>query len=350
MRDIKIGKKFIGSKHEPFIIAEMSANHNHSLERALTIVDAAADCGVHAIKLQTYTADTITINHTGGLFSINDSDSLWNGRNLYDLYQEAYTPWEWHEAIFNRAKERGMLAFSTPFDDTSVDFLETLNVPCYKIASFENNHLPLLKKVASTGKPVIISTGLSSISILEDAVKTLRDSGCHDIILLKCTSAYPALPESSNLRTIPHMSELFKCHVGLSDHTMGIGVAIASIVLGARVIEKHFTLDRKEGGVDSAFSMEPHEMKLLVDESERAFKSLGQVQYGIQESERNSILFKRSVDVVQDIEAGGAFTKENIRIIRPGDGLLPKYFEIILGKKAKTALKKGEPITWAKLV
>jgi pseudaminic acid synthase len=350
MRDIKIGKKFIGSKHEPFIIAEMSANHNHSLERALTIVDAAADCGVHAIKLQTYTADTITINHTGGLFSINDSDSLWNGRNLYDLYQEAYTPWEWHEAIFNRAKERGMLAFSTPFDDTSVDFLETLNVPCYKIASFENNHLPLLKKVASTGKPVIISTGLSSISILEDAVKTLRDSGCHDIILLKCTSAYPALPESSNLRTIPHMSELFKCHVGLSDHTMGIGVAIASIVLGARVIEKHFTLDRKEGGVDSAFSMEPHEMKLLVDESERAFKSLGQVQYGIQESERNSILFKRSVYVVQDIEAGGAFTKENIRIIRPGDGLLPKYFEIILGKKAKTALKKGEPITWAKLV
>jgi len=350
MEDIQIDHLTIGSKHKPIVIAEMSANHNHSLDRALAIVDAAADCGAHAIKLQTYTADTITIDHQGGLFTINDSKSLWNGRNLYELYKEAYTPWEWHKPLFERAHDRGMVALSTPFDHTAVDFLEDLNVPAYKISSFENNDIPLLKKVASTGKPVLISTGLSSISVIEEAVQILRENGASDIVLLKCTSAYPALPESANLNTIPHMAAMFDCLVGLSDHTMGIGVAIASVVLGASVIEKHFTLNRADGGVDSAFSMEPQELKALVEGTEIAFRSLGRIQYGVQESERNSIRFKRSIYVVKDMAEGEAFSETNIRVIRPGDGLAPKYFEFIIGKKAKKSLRRGEPLNWDNLL
>src|ERR1700758_2757555 len=267
MTEIKIGSFAIGAKHKPFIIAEMSGNHNQSLHRAFELVDAAANAGAHALKLQTYTADTITMK---GAYTINDSNSLWNGKELHDLYKEAYTPWEWHKAIFDRAKSKGMIAFSSPFDETAVDFLEELNVPLYKIASFENTHHPLLIKVAKTGKPVIMSTGVSSVADIDESIRVLRNAGCKELILLKCTSTYPATPENTNLLTIPHLAQLHNCIVGLSDHTMGIGAAIASVALGARVIEKHFTLRRADGGVDSAFSMEPEEMKSLVIESERA--------------------------------------------------------------------------------
>jgi pseudaminic acid synthase len=347
MKDIAIGNKLIGENHKPFIIAEMSGNHNQSLDRALAIVDAAADAGADAIKLQTYTADTMTINASNGLFFIDDPTSLWKGNNLYELYKLAYTPWEWHEALFKRAKERGMIAFSSPFDESAVDFLESLNVPAYKIASFENTHWPLLRKVAATGKPVIMSTGLSSASDTDESVRVLREAGCKDLILLKCTSTYPASAENSNVVTIPHMSSLFSCHVGLSDHTMGVGVAVASVALGARVIEKHFTLRRADGGVDSTFSMEPEELRALVVESERAFQSLGSVQYGVQKVEEKSIRFKRSVYVTEDVKAGELFTEQNLRIIRPGDGLPPKYYEQLLGKTASRDLAKGTPLTWS---
>jgi len=341
MNTIKIAGTFIGPSNRPFIIAEMSGNHNQSLERALAIVDAAADAGAHALKLQTYTADTMTIS---GALTITDEASPWIGRELYELYQEAYTPWEWHKAIFDRAKERGMIAFSSPFDETAVDFLETLNVPCYKIASFENNDHPLLAKVAQTGKPVIMSTGISDINDIKESVEVLRNNGCKEIILLKCTSTYPATPENTNLVTIPAMQEIFPdCIIGLSDHTMGIGAAIASIALGARLIEKHFTLRRSDGGVDSSFSMEPEEMKSLVIESERAFSALGSVQLTIQQVEEKNKAFKRSIYVVKDMEAGEVFTKENVRVIRPGDGLEPKHYTNILDKKAKKSLKKGTP-------
>lgn len=341
-----IGNYNIGQKHKPFIIAEMSGNHNQSLERALKIIEVAANCGADAIKLQTYTADTITINHRGGLFDIKEPSSLWANRNLYELYQEAHTPWEWHEAMFKCAKDNGIICFSTPFDDTAVDFLENLNAPIHKIASFENNHFPLLKKVARTGKPVIMSTGASDLSNLAEAVEVLRNNGCNDLVLLKCTSNYPASPENSNIRTIPHLRELFNCEVGLSDHTMGIGVPCAAVTLGATVIEKHFCLSRAEGGVDSAFSLEPEELKFLVIETERAWQSLGHVQYGVQESELKSVMFKRSIYVVKDIEEGEELTSENLRIIRPGDGLQPKYYENVLGKVVKSEVKKGTPLSF----
>ncbi len=340
---MKIANYSIGQNHKPFIIAEMSGNHNQSLERALKIIEVAAKCGADAIKLQTYTADTLTINHRGGLFDINDPTSLWVNRNLYELYQEAYTPWEWHEAMYKCAEDNGILCFSTPFDDTAVDFLENLNTPVHKIASFENNHFPLLKKVARTGKPVIMSTGASDLANLSEAVEVLRANGCKDLVLLKCTSNYPASPENSNMRTIPHLRELFDCEVGLSDHTMGIGVPCAAVTLGATVIEKHFCLSRAEGGVDSAFSLEPNELKAMVVETERAWQSLGHVQYGVQETEKKSLLFKRSIYVVKDIKAGEIFTEENIRVIRPGDGMHPKYYEGILGKVAKLDYKTGNP-------
>jgi pseudaminic acid synthase len=346
IQDIRIGNNLIGKNHKPFIIAEMSGNHNQSLDRALEIVSAAAEAGAHAIKLQTYTPDTMTINARGGLFEINDKDSLWDGRNLYDLYKEAHTPWEWHLPIFEKAKSLGLTIFSTPFDETSVDFLENLNVPAYKVASFENSDWPLLKKIASTGKPIIMSTGAVSLSDLDESVRLLREYGCKDLVLLKCTSTYPATPENTNINTIPHLSSLFDCHVGLSDHTMGIGVGIASVALGACVIEKHFTLNRADGGVDSAFSIEPHELKSLVIESERAFYSLGKIQYGILEAEKKSLRFKRSVYVVKDMEAGAVFTQENIRVIRPGDGLPCKYHERLLGKKAPVEIKSGTPLNW----
>ena len=344
MKEIKIGEKIIGENSRPFIIAEMSGNHNKSLERALDIVEAAALAGADAIKLQTYTPDTMTLK---GAFVINDKDSLWEGRELYDLYQEAYTPWEWHKPIFERASSLGLIAFSTPFDETAVDFLESLNVPAYKIASFENTDLPLLKKVASKGKPVIISSGAATIANLDEAIETLRDYGCEDIILLKCTSTYPATPENTNLLTIPHMQNLFNCQIGLSDHTMGIGVSIASVALGARVIEKHFTLNRADGGVDSAFSIEPSELSSLVIESERAFMSIGKIQYGVQKSENKNLNFKRSIYVSKDIRIGEVYTKENTKIIRPGLGMEPKFYEkIVLGRAASRDLKAGTPLSW----
>jgi N-acetylneuraminate synthase len=346
MKDINIENIVIGENNKPFIIAEMSGNHNQSLGKALAIVDAAAATGAHAIKIQTYTADTITIDASHGEFFISDPNSLWKGRNLYDLYQEAHTPWEWHKAIFERAKAHGIFCFSTPFDETAVDFLEKLDMPVYKIASFENNHLPLLRKVAQTKKPVIMSTGISTLADIEIAVSTLRENGCNDIVLLKCTSTYPATPENTNLLTIPHLKQMFNCHIGLSDHTMGIGTSIASVALGARVIEKHFTIDRSEGGVDSSFSMEPEEFKMLVEESERAYLSLGKVTYGILEDERKSLNYKRSIYIVKDMEAGDSFTEENIRIIRPGHGLAPKFYETVIGKKVNKTVKRGTALTF----
>jgi pseudaminic acid synthase len=340
MNDIKIDHITIGVNHKPCIIAEMSGNHNQSLDRAFELVDAAAEAGAHALKLQTYTADTITMK---GAHTINDPNSLWNGKELHDLYKEAYTPWEWHKPIFDRAKEKGMIAFSSPFDETAVDFLESLNVPAYKIASFENTHLPLIRKVAKTGKPVIISTGVSSIADIDEAVKTLKEEGCENFILLKCTSTYPATPENTNLNTIPHLSQLHNCIVGLSDHTMGIGVSVAAVALGARVIEKHFTLRRSDGGVDSAFSMEPEELKALVVESERAFLALGKVKYGVQKAEEKSLFFKRSIYVAEDIKVGELFSEKNLRVIRPGDGLAPKYYLQIIGKTATKNYAKGTP-------
>jgi pseudaminic acid synthase len=344
--DFKIGNIPIGKSHKPFIIAEMSGNHNQSLEKALSIIDAAADAGAHAIKIQTYTADTLTINVSHGEFHISDEKSLWKGRNLYELYQEAHTPWEWHKPLFDHAAKRGIICFSTPFDNTAVDFLEELKVPAYKIASFENNHIPLLKRIAKTGKPVIMSTGISTLADIELAVNTLKDNGCTDIVLLKCTSTYPATPENTNILTIPHMREMFKCHVGLSDHTLGVGVSVASIALGARVIEKHFTISRAEGGVDSAFSLEPHEFRMLVEESERAFLSIGEIKYGILEEERKSLTFKRSIYIVEDMKAGEILTEVNTRIIRPGLGLAPRYFENILGMRVKRDVKKGTALTF----
>lgn len=347
MKDIKIANVVIGNSNKPFVIAEMSGNHNQSLERALSIVDAAADAGVHAIKLQTYTADTMTLS---GALTITDENSLWKGYELHDLYKMAYTPWEWHKALFDRAKERGILAFSSPFDATAVDFLETLNVPAYKIASFENTDHPLLKKVAQTGKPVIMSTGVATLAEIDEAVRTLRQNGCTELILLKCTSTYPASPENTNLQTIPHLQKMFGCQVGLSDHTMGIGASVAAVALGATVIEKHFTLRRADGGVDSAFSLEPEELKALVIESERAFLALGVIQYGVQKAEKDSRQFKRSIYVSKDIKAGEAFTMENVKVIRPGFGLEPKYLDLILKHKAPKDIKAGTPLTWDELL
>ena len=326
----------------PFIIAEMSGNHNQSLNRALAIVEAAAHAGAHAIKLQTYTAETMTLR---GTVTIDDKNSLWHGEELFDLYKKAYTPWEWHAPIFKRAKELGMMAFSSPFDATAVDFLEELNAPIYKIASFENTDHPLLKKVAQTGKPVIMSTGVSTIADIAESVEVLRANGCKDLTLLKCTSTYPASPENSNLNTIPHLRSLFDCKVGLSDHTMGIGVPIAAIALGAEVIEKHFTLSRADVGVDSAFSLEPAELKSLVIESERAYQAMGNIQYGIQDAEKNSKLFKRSIYVAENITQGEKYSEKNLRVIRPGLGLEPKYYEMLIGKTANKDLKKGQPLS-----
>ncbi len=339
---IQISHQTVGSGEKPFVIAEMSGNHNQSLDRALAIVRAAADCGAHAIKLQTYTADTMTVR---GALTITDPNSLWYGRELYDLYQEAYTPWEWHQPIFELAAELGLICFSSPFDETAVDFLEGLGAPLYKIASFENTHHPLLKKVARTGKPVIMSTGVSSIADIVESVQVLRDNGCRELVLLKCTSTYPSTAENTNLNTIPVLQEIFPdCIIGLSDHTMGVGAAVASVALGARVVEKHFTLSRADGGVDSAFSLEPAELKSLVQETERAFLSLGGVQLNVQAAEQKSLLFKRSIYVVEDIGEGETFTEQNIRVIRPGDGMHPKYYEGLQGEISKRAYSKGTPL------
>lgn len=324
----------------------MSGNHNQSLNRALEIVDAAAAAGAHAIKLQTYTADTITIDKKEGEFLISDPKSLWKGETLYELYKKAYTPWEWHEPIFKRAKEKGILCFSSPFDFTAVDFLETLDAPAYKIASFENIDIPLIRKVAKTGKPIIISTGMANVQEIAEAVDAVRSEGNDQLILLKCTSTYPATPDNTNIVTIPHMKDLFQCEVGLSDHTLGIGVAIASVALGATVIEKHFTLSRVEGGVDSTFSMEPDEMKALVIETERAWQALGRISYDATEKEKASLVFRRSLYVVEDMKKGDLIFEKNVRSIRPGYGLPPKYLEIVLGKRVNQDLKRGTALKW----
>ncbi len=343
---ITIGNRKVGAGEKPFIIAEMSGNHNKSLERALEIVEAAAKTGAHALKIQTYTPDTMTLDLDEREFHISDPKSLWAGSSLYKLYGEAYTPWDWHKPIFERARELGIIAFSTPFDDTAVDLLESLEVPCYKIASFENTDIPLIRRVAATGKPMIISTGMASIAELDDTVRAAREAGCKDLILLKCTSTYPATANNTNILTIPHMRELFGCEVGLSDHTMGVGVSVASVALGATVIEKHFTLSRADGGVDSTFSMEPAEMTQLLIETERAWQALGQVNYGATAAEKKSMVFRRSLYVVQDLKAGDVLNTENVRAIRPGLGLPTKYLEFVLGKIVKQNVKRGTALGW----
>ena len=331
-------------KGRPFVIAEMSGNHNHSLERAIKIVEAAAEAGVDAVKLQTYTADTMTIDCREGEFFIDDPKNLWYGQSLYELYQKAYTPWEWHEPIFKRCKELGIIGFSTPFDATAVDFLEKLDVPAYKIASFENIDTPLIKKVAATRKPMLVSNGIATVADLDKCVRAGREGGCSDIALLKCTSVYPADVKDSNLLTIPHMKQLFDCPVGISDHTIGIGASIAAVALGACIIERHFTLSREDGGVDAAFSLEPAEMKQLVIEARNAFSALGRVQYG--PTSQESTEARRSLYVVQDIHAGDMLTRENMRSIRPGKGLSPEFYEVLLGKKINKDASKGTPLGW----
>lgn len=340
------GRQF-GGGQPPLIIAEMSGNHNQSLDRALEIVDAAALTGAHALKIQTYTADTMTIDLRQGEFLISDPRSLWSGKSLYELYEEAHTPWEWHAPIFERARSHGMIPFSTPFDETAVDFLEGLDSPCYKIASFENTDLPLIRKVAATGKPLIISTGMASVAEIDDAVRAARGVGCEQLVLLKCTSSYPASPCNSNISTIPHMRELFDCHVGLSDHSMGTGVAVAATALGASVVEKHFTLRRSDGGVDSAFSLEPAEMASLVVETERAAQALGTVRYNATSSEEGSKIFRRSLYIVADMNEGDVLSAENLRAIRPGLGLAPKFIGEFLGRRVRRDVPRGTPLDWS---
>lgn len=343
---ISLSSRTIGASVPPFVIAEMSGNHNQSLERALEIVDAAARAGAHALKIQTYTPDTMTIDVNEREFHISDPGSLWAGRSLYELYGEAYTPWEWHRPIFDRARALGMVPFSTPFDETAVDFLESLDVPCYKIASFENTDLPLIRRVAATGKPLIVSTGMATAAELDESVRAARAAGCSDLVLLKCTSTYPATAANTNILTIPHLRALFGCEVGLSDHTMGVGVAVASVALGATVIEKHFTLRRADGGVDSAFSMEPEEFAQLVVESERAWQAMGRITYGPTEAEKKSLQYRRSLYVVEDVKAGEPLTRQNVRAIRPGLGLPPQHLEQVLGKTVRRDVRRGTAVSW----
>jgi pseudaminic acid synthase len=336
----------INSKHPPFIVAEMSANHNQSLDKALLIVEAAARAGAHGLKIQTYTADTLTLNVDNPDFFINDKNSLWNGRSLYDLYQEAHTPWEWHKPIFDRCKELGIVGFSTPFDETAVDFLEDLDVPMYKVASFESNHLPLLRKIAKTGKPIMVSTGMATIDDITEIISTIREIGNNQIILLKCTSAYPALPEEANLKTIPYLRKLFDCEVGLSDHTIGTTVAVGSIAFGATVVEKHFTISRSDGGVDSAFSIEPNELSLLVRDSQIAWKALGRVSRHAFNKEEKSVIFRRSLYISKNMKRGEVFRYgDNIRIVRPGFGLAPKELDKFIGRKVKHNVKAGTRVS-----
>ncbi len=343
---IRVAERKIGKEHPPFVIAEMSGNHNGSLDRALEIVKAAAKAGAHAIKLQTYTADTMTLDIAEREFVVNDEKSLWRGFSLYELYQKAYTPWEWHQPIFEFGRELGLIVFSTPFDHSAVDFLEGLGCPAYKVASFENIDLPLLRRIAQTGKPVMMSTGMATLAELDESIRTLKGAGCQELILLKCTSTYPASPADSNLQAIPHLQEMFDLQVGVSDHTLGIGVCVAGVAFGATVIEKHFTLNRGAGGVDAAFSLEPQEMKNLVLETERAWQGMGQVHYGLTEKEKASLTFRRSLYVAQDMKAGDIFTPENLRSIRPGFGLPPKYYDVFLGKRVSVDVKKGTPLSW----
>lgn len=339
---------FFAARHgEPFCIAEMSGNHNQSLERALEIVEAAARAGAHGLKIQTFTPDTMTLDLDRGEFVIRDPRSLWKGQSVYQLYKKAQTPWEWHAPIFARARELGMVPFSSPFDESAVDFLETLDAPLYKIASFENTDIPLIRRVARTGKPMIMSTGMATAGELEVSVRAAREAGCTDLTLLKCTSTYPATPENTNLRTIPHMRELYGCNVGLSDHTLGVGAAVAAVALGATVIEKHLTLDRHDGGVDSTFSLEPDEFALLVRETRAAWQAMGRVSYGPTAAEQVAVTRRRSIYVVRDVRAGEAVTRENVRCIRPGLGLAPVNLDALLdGKTFRSAVARGTPMRW----
>ena len=341
---MKIDSIQIGDSSPPFIVAEMSGNHNQSLERALKIIDMASQAGADAIKIQTYTADTITLKSNRDDFLIKDKSSLWSGENLHSLYQKAHTPWDWHEKIFDYSKEKGILCFSSPFDESAIEFLEKFNPPAYKIASFENNHLPLIKCAAKTKKPLIISTGMATVSEIESAVNAAREEGCIDIVLLKCTSTYPASPSNSNISTLPHLKSLFNTEVGISDHTLGIGVPLVSIGYGATFIEKHFTLNRSDGGVDSQFSLEPNELKSLVIESKRAWESIGHIAYGPSAEEKSSMIFKRSIYIAENIKRGELFSKSNIRVIRPGYGCSPKFYESLIGKEAKKDFMAGTPL------
>ncbi len=338
----------IGPEHPVYIIAEMSGNHNQDYDRAVAILEAAHAAGADAVKLQTYTADTMTIDCDAEPFVLPDS-TIWSGRNLHDLYGEANTPWEWHPELKARADELGLHLFSSPFDSTAVDFLEQLGVPAYKVASFELNDLPLLRRIAATGKPVIASTGMATLGEIDEAVRTLRENGCRELALLKCCSSYPADPAAMNLSTIPHLGAAFDVVAGLSDHTMDVAVPVAAVTMGARIIEKHLTLDRAAGGPDSAFSLEPHEFRVMVDAVRVAEQAVGKVSYKLTESEQVSRAYRRSIFVVQDIHPGGLLTPQNIRVIRPGNGLEPKYLDIVLGRRAARELKRGTPLGWEML-
>jgi N-acetylneuraminate synthase len=344
MQHIKIRDRRIGPEQPVYIVAEISGNHNQDFDEAVRILHAAKEAGSDAIKLQTYTPDTITINCNSEPFRIKGT--MWEGRNLYELYGEAYTPWEWQPKLKQVANELGLDCFSSPFDFTAVDFLEKMDVPAHKIASFELVDIPLIQRVACTGKPVIMSTGMASLTEIDEAVRAFRDTGGKQLVLLKCTSAYPSPPEEMNLRTIPHLAETFGVPVGLSDHTLGIAVPVAAVALGACVIEKHLTLSRAAGGPDAAFSLEPNEFKAMVEAVRTAEKALGRVSYEVTEKEKASRIFRRSLFVVEDMKAGDVFTDQNIRSIRPAHGLPPKYFLEVLDRRAARDLLRGTPLRW----
>jgi N-acetylneuraminate synthase len=345
MHRIAIAGREIGADRPPYVIAEMSANHNGSLDRALKILEAAKASGADALKLQTYSADTITIDHDGPEFMLHEG--LWAGRTLYELYESAAMPWEWHEPLFKRGRELGIAVFSSPFDPTAVDLLQKLDAPAFKVASLEMADLPLIRRMAATGKPLIMSTGASEIGEIAEAVAAARAAGCRQIVLLQCTSGYPTPPADSNLRTIPHLAQAFDCVVGLSDHTTGTAVPVAAVAMGACVIEKHFTLARADGGVDSTFSLEPADLKRLTEDCRTAWEALGQIKYEVAASEKAIRPLRRSLYVVQDIAAGEAFTEQNVRSIRPGLGLAPKHQPEVIGRTASRALKRGTPLDWS---
>jgi pseudaminic acid synthase len=347
MPEITIAGRRIGPGHPPYVIAEMSGNHNGDIKRAFALLEAAKRAGADAVKLQTYTADTITIDHNGPGFRIEGG--LWNGRTLYELYQEAHTPWDWHPQLFAKASELGIAIFSSPFDSTAIEFLEELEAPAFKIASFEIVDLPLIQRAAKTGKPLVISTGIASLGEIAEAVEAARAAGGREIALLHCTSGYPTPPEESNLRTLPHLAEAFGVVAGLSDHTPGTAVPVAAVALGAALIEKHFTLRRADGGPDAAFSLEPEELAELVANCRTAWSALGKINYELEASEKGNKTFRRSLYVVQDIPAGGRLTAENVRSIRPGYGLPPKHLPDVLGKRAGRAIARGTPLNWSLL-
>ena len=344
MKTIRINNHIIGPGQPVYIVAEMSANHNQSIDQALKIMEAAKRAGADAVKTQTYTPDTMTIDCKNEYFQIKGT--IWEGNNLYRLYQKAFTPWEWQPKLKEVCDKLGLDFFSTPFDATAVDFLEKIAVPAYKVASFELVDIPLLKQIADTGKPIIMSTGMATLAEIDEAIHAICDSGNKQIALLKCTSAYPAPIEEMNLNTIPHLSKAYDLPVGLSDHTLSSAVAVSSVALGGCIIEKHLTLNRKENGVDSPFSIEPAEFKLMVDDIRTVEKALGKVSYEITEKQKENRVFRRSLFVVRDIGKGEAFSNENVRSIRPGHGLHTRYFEHIIGRKALKDIKKGTPLSW----